>query len=204
MKAQMGGRLNMFNPQAFRRDEILDALKDTLPLEDRRIGKACFSVRTGSPRAASCSGTFFYFIVCYSLFLFFFGGEGRRARPIPEPCGSAVTVAASAYSSPGGFFGAPVGRYPGLLPLSPPHLDWLCDRRRLGPSCCEAPTPGGCFSRCGYEPELPSRSGYGRGTSDPVDGMAAGGRRQEPRPFQLRGRGRRSQAGPRTTSYRAI
>ena len=195
----MGGRLDLFTPVAFTRDEILDALKDTLPLEDRRIGKACFSVRTGSRRAASCSGTFFYFIVCYSLFLFFFGGEGRRARPIPEPCGSAVTVAASAYSSPGGFFGA----YVSHSALSPPLLDWLCERRRLGRSCLEAPTPGSCFSRCGYEPELPSRSGFGPGTSDPVpgDGMAGWGRRQEPRPFQLRGRaGATYQA---TTSYQA-
>ena len=199
----MCGRLDLFTPVAFSRDEILEALKDTRPLEDRRIGKACFSVRTGSRKAASCSGTFFYFIVCYSLFLFFFGGEGRRARPIPEPCGSAVTVAASAYSSPGGFFGAPVGRHSNIRPLSPPHLDWLCDRRRLGRSCYEAPTPGGCFSRCGYEPELPSRSGFGPGTSDPVpgDGMAGWGRRQEPRPFQLRGRaGATYQA---TTSYQA-
>ena len=41
----------MFTKPAFLREEILDALAGTRDLEDRRIGKACFFVRTGSRRA---------------------------------------------------------------------------------------------------------------------------------------------------------
>ncbi len=47
----MGGSLNLLAKKAFSRDEILDALAADMDLEDRRIGKACFFVRTGSRRA---------------------------------------------------------------------------------------------------------------------------------------------------------
>ena len=47
----MGGRLDLIAKDAFSRDEILDALAADMDLEDRRIGKACFFVRTGSRRA---------------------------------------------------------------------------------------------------------------------------------------------------------
>ena len=47
----MGGRLDLIAKDAFSRDEILDALADDRTLEDRRISKACFFVRTGSRRA---------------------------------------------------------------------------------------------------------------------------------------------------------
>ena len=47
----MGGRLDMLAKEAYSRDEILAALADDRALEDRRISKACFFVRTGSRRA---------------------------------------------------------------------------------------------------------------------------------------------------------
>ena len=50
-QAAMGGQLQLFCKHDFSRDEILEALAGTRDLEDRRIGKACFFVRTGSRRA---------------------------------------------------------------------------------------------------------------------------------------------------------
>jgi hypothetical protein len=47
----MGGRLDLIDKPAFTREVILKALADDRALEDRRISKACFFVRTGSRRA---------------------------------------------------------------------------------------------------------------------------------------------------------
>lgn len=47
----MGGTLDLYDKPAFRRAMILQALADDKVLEDRRISKACFFVRTGSRRA---------------------------------------------------------------------------------------------------------------------------------------------------------
>ena len=47
----MGGTLDVLDKQAPTRAMILQALADDIDLEDRRISKACFFVRTGSRRA---------------------------------------------------------------------------------------------------------------------------------------------------------
>jgi hypothetical protein len=47
----MGGSLDLLDKKSFEREEILDALAGDRALEDRRISKACFFVRTGSRRA---------------------------------------------------------------------------------------------------------------------------------------------------------
>ena len=54
----MGGELVLFGKPAFSRATILKALAGTTPLSDRRIGKACFIVTTGSRMAGYGSGTF--------------------------------------------------------------------------------------------------------------------------------------------------
>ena len=51
VREAMGGRLDLLRKHDFSRRDILDALAGTRNLEDRRIGKACFFVRTGSRRA---------------------------------------------------------------------------------------------------------------------------------------------------------
>ena len=57
----MAGGLVLFGKPFFAKAEILKALASPTPLLDRRIGKTCFIVTTGSRMAGYGSATFFIF-----------------------------------------------------------------------------------------------------------------------------------------------
>ena len=57
----MDGELMLFGKPLFSKAEILKALASPTPLLDRRTGKTCFIVTTGSRMAGYGPGTFFIF-----------------------------------------------------------------------------------------------------------------------------------------------